>query len=89
MTSYALILMDCNMPIMDGYESCDKIRKYLKSQDLSQPLILAVIGHTEQNYVDKAINYGMNQVLSKPINANVLKNILLKISFEMEDQDEA
>ena len=29
MTNYELILMDCNMPIMDGYESSDKIRRYL------------------------------------------------------------
>lgn len=47
MTTYDLILMDCNMPIMDGYESCDKIRMYLKQKDLDQPIILAVTGHTE------------------------------------------
>jgi CheY-like chemotaxis protein len=32
-----------------------------------QPIIVAVTGHTEPNYVDRAINSGMNQVLSKPI----------------------
>lgn len=80
--------MDCNMPIMDGYESCNKIRSYLKSLDLAQPLILAVTGHTEQNYVERAINCGMNLVLSKPINADVLKEILIKINFEIEDDIE-
>lgn len=73
--------MDCNMPVMDGYESCDKIRRFLLRLGISQPVILAVTGHTEQNYVDRAINSGMNQVLSKPINADILKKILTKIGF--------
>ena len=59
-TSYALILMDCNMPIMDGYESCDKIRTFLQSLGIPQPVILAVTGHTEHTYVSRAIDCGMN-----------------------------
>ena len=81
MTTYDLILMDCNMPIMDGYESCDKIRSLLQRLDISQPIILAVTGHTEQSYVDRALESGMNYVLSKPINADILKSILLKLNF--------
>jgi CheY-like chemotaxis protein len=65
--SYDLILMDCNMPQMDGYESTHEIRSYLYSLNLDQPIIVAVTGHTEPAYVDRAIKSGMNQVLSKPI----------------------
>ena len=32
--SYGLIFMDCSMPIMDGYQATEKIRKYLKSKYL-------------------------------------------------------
>lgn len=58
---------------MDGYEATKRIRSYLFSQKLYQPIIVAITGHTEQAYVERAINSGMNQVLSKPIQASVLK----------------
>ena len=52
--------MDCNMPFMDGYESTKRIRQYLFSQKIDQPIILAVTGHLEPDYVDRAIDSGMN-----------------------------
>ena len=81
MTTYDLILMDCNMPIMDGYESADKIRRYLQSLGIGQPVILAVTGHTENHYVKRAIDCGMNQVFSKPLRGELLKAILSMIGF--------
>ena len=69
--------MDCQMPFMDGYEATDKIREFIHSQGAPQPIISAVTGHTEQAYIERAINAGMNQVLSKPVNIGVLK-VLLK-----------
>lgn len=52
------------MPIVDGYEATKQIRKMVK-QD--QPLILALTGHTENSYVQKAIASGMDRVLMKPL----------------------
>ena len=49
--SYSLILMDCNMPFMDGYESTAKIRQYLYNKGIKQPIIIAVTGHTENKYI--------------------------------------
>jgi CheY-like chemotaxis protein len=48
------------MPIMDGYNSTYQIRKFLTENRIKQPIITAVTGHTEESYVKKCFEYGMN-----------------------------
>ena len=45
---FHLVFMDCNMPFMDGYETTQRIRQMIFSEQLPQPIISAVTGHTEQ-----------------------------------------
>ena len=64
---YALILMDIEMPIMDGYEATKIIRK----NNLDIPIIaLTANNTTEDRYRTKAI--GMNEHLCKPIEPKLL-----------------
>ena len=44
----------------------------IKDETLPQPIISAVTGHTEPKFVNKAFQMGMNQVLSKPLNIELL-----------------
>ena len=84
--NYDLIFMDCNMPFMDGYEATYKIREYLYNKNLAQPIISAITGHTEQAYIDKSILCGMNQVLSKPVQVEVLQHLIKALGFHEKQQ---
>jgi CheY-like chemotaxis protein len=65
--SYALILMDIEMPIMDGYEATKRIR----ANNIEIPIIaLTANDSLEDRCKTKAI--GMNEHLSKPIEPNLL-----------------
>jgi CheY-like chemotaxis protein len=48
------------MPVMDGYNSSIKIRELILQARLAQPIISAVTGHTEDAYIERSIQCGMN-----------------------------
>ena len=57
------------MPVLDGCSATEQIREYLYQSNLPQPIIVGVSGQIEDQYVQKAIQRGMNQFMSKPINS--------------------
>lgn len=65
---YALILMDIQMPEMDGYTATEQIRNSLK---LDIPII-AMTAHAMTGEREKCLSYGMNEYISKPIQENKL-----------------
>lgn len=69
------ILMDCQMPIMDGYETTRRIRMQDKYKDLP---ILAMTANAMSDDKDKVINAGMNDHISKPINVDDMFRIIAK-----------
>ena len=72
-TDYSLILMDIEMPIMDGYEATKAIREY----NAEIPIIALTANNTiEDRYKTKAI--GMNAHLSKPIEPKLLYQTFFK-----------
>ena len=64
------------MPIMNGYDASIAIRKYYKKKRLNQPMIVACTGHTEEDYIFKAWRHMMDEVIPKPANIAVIKQIL-------------
>jgi len=70
---YELILMDIQMPIMDGYEATKIIREY----DSEVPII-ALSANAMKEDIEKSKEIGMNEHLNKPINVEMLYKILLK-----------
>lgn len=78
---YALILMDCQMPEMDGFECTREIRNIFYDENRKQPVITGVTGHLEQECVDQALAAGMNQVLSKPVKPELLLDLCRKLQI--------
>lgn len=73
---YDLILMDIEMPIKDGYQTTEQIREYEKKNDLDPSRIVAVSAHPMKESRGKALIAGMDDFLSKPIDQNILIDIL-------------
>lgn len=76
--NYDLILMDINMPVMDGIDAFKNIREYESKNSLCQKPVVALTANAIKGDKEKFLEYGMNDYLSKPINLNELKNIFSK-----------
>ena len=91
-STYSLILMDCNMPFMDGFECSRRIREkfgqLLGIDTIQQPIITAVTGHVESKYIKKCFDHGMNQVLSKPIDQAALLSAVTKAGITTKKEIE-
>ncbi len=75
---YILILMDCEMPVMDGFTATALIRDYeVLTQQTPMP-ILALTAHAITGARDKCIASGMDDFLSKPFSLSSLQLIINK-----------
>lgn len=70
---YEMVLMDCQMPQMDGYEATRRIRQGLGGVRNSDIPIVALTAHCLQGDRQKCMEAGMDDFLSKPVNAEVLE----------------
>src|SRR5690606_12134989 len=71
---FHIVLMDCQMPILDGYESTRIIRQSLKSQIY----IAAMTAHAMQGDREKCLDAGMDDYLVKPIRLQALLEVLMR-----------
>ena len=73
--SYDAVLMDVQMPVMDGLEATSKIREDIKFRELP---IIAMTAHAMKGDREKCIDAGMNDYISKPIDTEQLYDTLSK-----------
>ncbi len=71
-TTYDLILMDIQMPIMDGYTATSLIRDYEKQNNLPPTTIIALTAFSFKEDLDKAIEAGCDFTLMKPVKKSML-----------------
>ncbi len=74
---YDIILMDCQMPVMDGYTATKKIRELDNGKKTP---IIAMTAHAMAGDREKCIESGMDDYVSKPVNLKILFDLIRKYS---------
>jgi len=78
--SIDFILMDCEMPVIDGYEATKTIREWeIKNKHIPIPII-AVTAHALLDHQHKSAFAGMNAHISKPISYSTLAEVMVSVS---------
>jgi signal transduction histidine kinase/CheY-like chemotaxis protein/integral membrane sensor domain MASE1 len=80
--SVDVILMDCQMPILDGYQATRKIRAMPEHADLP---IFALTADVDTRSKEKAMSLGFTKHLSKPINLEQLSQCLLEVTKPLKN----
>ncbi len=75
---YQLVLMDVQMPVMNGYEAVREIRQ-LENQKLASVPVIAMTANAFEEDKQEALRNGMDGHIAKPINIEILFNTLNKV----------
>lgn len=85
---YHLILMDCQMPIMDGYEATRSIRRGDAGSTYQDIPIIAMTANAMKGDKEKCLMAGMNDYLSKPIDPIQMETTINKWLEESSRHDQ-
>ncbi len=77
--SYCLILMDCQMPVMDGFESTAEIRRHAREGNRPPVPIIALTANVQPSDIQKCLESGMDDFLPKPLRKDALVSKLQKL----------
>jgi two-component system, sensor histidine kinase and response regulator len=83
---YDIILMDCNMPEMDGYEATRKIRELEAERNLKPTQIIAMTASVMMGDRELCIAAGMNDFTTKPVDQHALKTALARAKSHSDDR---
>jgi len=84
---YDLVFMDCEMPVMDGFEVTQKVREAEGQKNLKANYIVALTAHVLPEYQRRATQSGMNDFISKPLQKIELAQLLSRFSAGLESAE--
>jgi CheY-like chemotaxis protein len=73
---FELVLMDCHMPVMDGYEATRRIREAERCGDRRRMPIVALTANAFRSDVDRCLSVGMDAHLAKPYSSKQLRSAI-------------
>lgn len=76
---FDIVFMDCEMPVMDGYQATNFIRKWETENNRKGVAICALTAHAMDEHVQKCIDAGMNYHLAKPVRRIAIEDVLAKV----------
>ena len=78
---YSVILMDCNMPIMDGYETTRNIQHLILQGEIQQCFVIGVTAYCSSQNKQLCYDAGMQEVMFKPVSKEMLKQLFAKFNL--------
>lgn len=85
-SNYDLVLMDIQMPKMDGIKATELIRKKEKNENAKMTPIIALTAHAMKGDKERFLKAGMNSYISKPIKQNQLMETIEKLFYENQGE---
>lgn len=76
--SFDLVLMDCQMPVMDGFEATRELRKLESEKNLPRLPVVAVTANAIKGDRERCLQAGMDDYVSKPVNTAKLEEAINK-----------
>lgn len=75
---FDILLLDLHMPIMDGYETCERIRNHAKQEIRSIPIV-ALTADPSSVEAERCLECGMNYYLTKPFKPEHLRKVIYRM----------
>jgi len=84
---YKIIFLDCNMPVLDGFETTKKLKRLMYAKEIEYFPIIALTALVSNDDKKKCLAVGMDQYLSKPVLIRDLKDMLIRYKILNTDSE--